>query len=197
MPRVCAGGRQGARSKPTLATLVVPDPDNASAHDAQVRTLPTQYARAFTAEYQAPDFVTHPHLAGATNCPIPVYAVHSPTPLALPRRIPPDFYAIPERAEGDAQNVGAGRPLSPFEDPANYSTRATTPEAASSHSGEPDTDDDDAEEQLREEEMRERISEFLAEALRPVTEDLVDFVRDEINEKHTEHLRKWSFRTRI
>lgn len=186
-----------ARSEPTLATLVVPDPDNASAHDAQVRTLPTQYARAFTAEYQVPDFVTQPHLAGATNSPIPVYTIHSPTPLALPCRIPPNSYAIPERAEGDAQNVGAGRPLSPFEDPADHSTRATTPEEASSHSNKPDTDDDDAEEQLREEEMRERISEFLAKALRPVTEDLVDFVRDEINEKHAEHLRKWSFRTRI
>ena len=94
-------------------------------------------------------------------------------------------------------NSRADRPMSPFEEKSGYSTRATTPDTAGSRYMEQDTDDEDADEHLREAELHERISDFLTEAMQPVTEDLVDFVRDEINEKHAEQIRKWSFRTHI
>ncbi|EPS93723.1 hypothetical protein FOMPIDRAFT_1055709 [Fomitopsis schrenkii] len=70
--------------------------------------------------------------------------------------------------------MGAERPLSPFEEPGNNSTRATTP-ASSTHDAEPDSEDDEADQHLREEELRDRVADFVLEAMRPVTEDIVDF----------------------
>lgn len=63
------------------------------------------------------------------------------------------------------QNMGAGRPLSLFEDPAGNSMQATTWDTTSLLSIEPNMEDKDADEHLQEEEMHECISEFLAEAL--------------------------------
>ena len=79
------------------------------------------------------------------------------------------------------------------------STRATTPEPddGSTHAAELDTDDEREDEHECEQLLTDRVSDFLAEALRPLTEDLVDFIRDEINEHQAAKIRKWSFRTRI
>ena len=79
------------------------------------------------------------------------------------------------------------------------STRATTPEPddGSAHAAELDTDDEREHEHEHEQLLTDRVSDFLAEALRPLTEDLVDFIHDEINEHQAAKIRKWSFRTRI
>ena len=89
------------------------------------------------------------------------------------------------------RNVGAGRPLSPFEGN-SPSTHATTPEPenASAHTAELDTDDEREDEHEREQLLTDRVSDFLAEALRPLTEELVDFIREEIDEHQAVKIRK-------
>lgn len=177
---------------PVFSTLVVPDPDEVTQYDMQVRTLPVTYAHAFTAQYEPP-----PHIVVPPTTPaIPVYTIAAPVPIPLPRRTLP--FLSNGHVEGDVPNVGAGRPLSPFEG-SSPSTRATTPEAenASAHAAELDTDDEREDEHEREQLLTDRVSDFLAEALRPLTEELVDFIREEINEHQAVKIRKWSFRTRI
>ena len=101
-------------SHPKFSTLTLPDPDHYTAYDAQVRTLPIEYARAFTAEYNVPDFATRPIISN-NNDAIPVFTIAAPTPVS--HLSPPFFGLTSERAEGDAQNMGADeRPLSPFTD---------------------------------------------------------------------------------
>ena len=112
------------------------------------------------AEYNVPDFATRPIISN-NNDAIPVFTIAAPTPVS--HLSPPFFGLTSERAEGDAQNMGADeRPLSPFTDRADYSTRATTPASTRSHSAEPDTEDEDAENHIQEIEMRSRISDFLS-----------------------------------
>ena len=178
---------------PEFSTLTLPNPDHHIAYDTQVHTLPIEYARAFTAEYNVPDFATRPIISN-NNEAIPVFTIAAPTPVA--RLNPLNFGLTLGHAKGDTQNMGADeRPLSPFTDWADYSTRAMTSASTRSHSAEPDTEDEDAENHMKEIEMRKHISDFLSEVFQPITEDIVEFVQDEINERQANTIRKWSFRT--